>query len=299
MSDNKKYYWLKLKDDFFEDDTIQYIEEQENGIQYAYFYLKLCLKALKTEGRLIRIVGETLIPYDVKSISKLTGVEYDTVRSAMQLFQQIGLVKILESGEIYLAQINEMIGSETDKAVIMRRKRALEKQEKQLIGNNVTTKSNNVTKVLPKCYTEIEIEKEIDKDKELEKEIDIDKENKDDIPFDEIIGYLNQCAGTHYKSNIKQTKSYIQARWSEGFNLLDFQTVIKKKCDEWIGTEYEKYLRPQTLFCSKFENYLNQRVNTKEEDWLDKVIRGEYECTGNSSGYKSITNCISKSNEAN
>lgn len=158
MSETKKYYWLKLKSDFFDDDTIKFIEEQENGIKYSNFYLKLCLKSLKTDGKLIRLVGETLIPYDVNSLSKLTGVDFDTVRSAMQLFENIGLVKVLEGGEIYLSQINELIGSETDKAQIMRRIRA----ERKLIGNNVT-------QMLPEKEIEIEIEKE----KELDKEKDV------------------------------------------------------------------------------------------------------------------------------
>ena len=151
MSESKKYYWLKLKSDFFVDDTIKFIEEHENGIKYSNFYLKLCLKSLKTDGKLIRLVGETLIPYDINSLSKLTGVEFDTVRSAMQLFESIGLIKVLESGEIYLSQIDELIGSETDKAQMMRRLRAERKLD-----------SNNVTQMLPEKEKEIEIEKEID-----------------------------------------------------------------------------------------------------------------------------------------
>ena len=139
----KRYYWLKLKNDFFDDETIRFIEEQENGIKYSNFYLKLCLKSLQTDGRLIRLVGDTLIPYDIKSLANLTMVDVDTVNSAMLLFQKIGLVKVLETGEIYLSQIEEMIGSETDKAQIMRRKRA----EEKLIGNNVT-------EMLPECYLE-------------------------------------------------------------------------------------------------------------------------------------------------
>ena len=96
----KKYYWLKLKEDFFDDDTIQFIEEQENGILYSNFYLKLCLKSLKNDGKLIRLVGNTLIPYDAKSLSKLTRVDIDTVIVAMELFKRIGLIEVLETGEI-------------------------------------------------------------------------------------------------------------------------------------------------------------------------------------------------------
>ena len=155
----KKYYWLKLKNDFFDDDTIQFIEEQENGTAYVNFYLKLCLKSLKTDGTLIRLVGETLIPYDVKSLAKLTNTNVDVVRVAMDLFEKIGLIKILDGGEIYLTQLTEMIGSETEKAQLMRNKRAKEK----LIGNNVT-------QALPNCYTEKEKDKDIEIDKDKEKE---------------------------------------------------------------------------------------------------------------------------------
>lgn len=154
---SKKYYWLKLKNDFFEDDTIQFIEEQENGYKYVNFYLKLCLKSLKSDGTLIRLVGETLIPYDVKSLAKLTNTDVDIVRVAMDLFKKIGLIKVYDSGEIYLTQIKEMIGSETEKAQIMRKTRA-----RKSIGNNVTG-------MLPECYTEIEKDIDIEIEKEKRK----------------------------------------------------------------------------------------------------------------------------------
>lgn len=147
MPENKRFYWLKLQEDFFDDETIRYIEEQENGIKYSNFYLKLCLKSLRTNGKLIRLVGEMLIPYDVKSLASLTGVDVDTVRCAMALFEKIGCVKVLDSGELFISQLSELVGSETDKAKMMRRLRASEK----------------VT-LLPECYPDKEIEKEQDKD---------------------------------------------------------------------------------------------------------------------------------------
>lgn len=70
----KRYYWLKLKDDFFDGDTLRYIEEQENGFIYSNFYLKLCLKSLKSDGILMRLVGTRMIPHDVASLAKLTNV---------------------------------------------------------------------------------------------------------------------------------------------------------------------------------------------------------------------------------
>ncbi len=155
----KKYYWMKLREDFFDDDAIEWLEEQPKGKEYALFYLKLCLKSLKTNGLLIRTVGTILVPYDTKKLADITKTDYDTAIVAMELLKNIGLVEILETGEICLPRMEEMIGSETDKAVLMRKLRA---QKNLIEGNNVTQmlpdsyqhkEGNNVTTALPE-YSE-------------------------------------------------------------------------------------------------------------------------------------------------
>lgn len=77
----------------------------------------------------------------------------------------------------------------------------------------------------------------------------------------EIIQYLNMRTGSKFRDNISATNKHIKARLKEGFTLQDFKTVIDKKCAEWMGTDMQQYLRPQTLFGTKFESYLNQQVN--------------------------------------
>ena len=148
--DNTKFYWLQLKEDFFEDDAIQWLEEQEKGKEYSLFYLKLCLKSLKTNGILIRNVGNLLVPYDAKKLAEITKTDFDTVVVAMQLLEKIGLIKILENGEIYLEQLEQMIGSQSIGA--------FKKQQQRRIGRT------NVHQVSSKCPIEKEIEKEIDID---------------------------------------------------------------------------------------------------------------------------------------
>ena len=81
----------------------------------------------------------------------------------------------------------------------------------------------------------------------------------------EIVDYLNSVCGTKYKPTSAVTKRYIHARIKDGFSVDDFKEVIDKKSSEWLGTEMEKYLRPQTLFCTKFESYLNQPNKKKSE----------------------------------
>ncbi|ARF70382.1 hypothetical protein B7C51_19285 [Paenibacillus larvae subsp. pulvifaciens] len=89
------------------------------------------------------------------------------------------------------------------------------------------------------------------------------EEKNNNIPFSEIVDYLNQKAGTKYRVNTKATQRHISARWKEGYKLDDFKTVIDKKVQEWKGTQMEQYLRPETLFGTKFESYLNQKGVTR------------------------------------
>ncbi|MEN4350681.1 DNA replication protein, putative [Streptococcus pyogenes] len=88
---------------------------------------------------------------------------------------------------------------------------------------------------------------------------------EEDIPYKEIISYLNEKANRNYRPNIQKNKTLIKARWSEGFRLDDFKHVTDNTVKDWSGTKYEKYLRPETLFGSKFEGYLNQAPRTKKE----------------------------------
>lgn len=84
---------------------------------------------------------------------------------------------------------------------------------------------------------------------------------EDNNVFKEIIDYLNLRTSQHYKYNNKNTKEHIKARLKEGFTVDDFKTVIDKMCLEWMNTDMQKYLRPDTLFRpSKFESYLNREV---------------------------------------
>lgn len=167
--DSKRYFWLKLKEDFFDDDAISWLEEQNNGKEYALFYLKLCLKSLKNDGVLIRRVGNILVPYDTKKISEITRTDEDTVIVAMELLKKIGLIELQENGALYMTQLSTMIGSETNGAE--RKRRYREAQKKLPKWDNVPQLSQNCPKHFP-----LELEKELEKEKDKDKEIDTGKE---------------------------------------------------------------------------------------------------------------------------
>ena len=92
-----------------------------------------------------------------------------------------------------------------------------------------------------------------------------DTVNNTNIIISSIISYLNNKLNTNYKSNTKNTVKHIKARLNEGYTEQDFFNVIDKKYDEWYGTEMQQYLVPDTLFGTKFEKYLNQKVHKKHE----------------------------------
>lgn len=82
---------------------------------------------------------------------------------------------------------------------------------------------------------------------------------------DSVIDYLNEKAHTNYR-HADGNRKFISARLKEGFSVDDCKTVIDKKCQDWLGTEYEQYLRPKTLFGNKFEGYLNANVRPRQKD---------------------------------
>lgn len=159
MAETKRFYWLKLDRNFFKRHDIRIVEGMPNGKDYLLFYLKLMVEAVDHEGRLR--FSDT-IPYDVNMLAIITNTNVDIVRSAMELLQQLKMVEILDDQTIFLQETAKLLGSETDKAALMRRKRAADKEKEMAAGNNVTTMLPAVTN----CYTEKE--KEIEKDKEKE-----------------------------------------------------------------------------------------------------------------------------------
>ena len=156
----KKYYWLKMKRDFFKRHDIRIIEEMPNGKDYVLFYLKLLLESIDHCGELR--FSET-IPYNEQMLAVITNTNIDLVRSAMKVFVQLKMVEMLDDETIYMTEVKKMVGSETASAERVRKHRAKLDEKQLLLQSN-----SNVTK----CNTEIEIEKEIDIEIEKERELE-------------------------------------------------------------------------------------------------------------------------------
>lgn len=138
-TENKRFYWIKLRENFFQQETIDWLMEQENGSAYIVLYLKMCLLTANTSGELIRTIGDMTIPYEPKKISQKTGFDIDTVNVALSLFKHLGLIEETQGGIPVMPEVKNMVGSESESAARVRKYR---KKKKALQSNgDVTNKA--------------------------------------------------------------------------------------------------------------------------------------------------------------
>ena len=139
-----KYYWLKLKEDFFQQEAIEWLEEQKNGKEYSLFYLKLCLKSLQNGGTLVRQIGTKTIPYTAKKLGEVTSTSPAIAEQAIELLKDIGLVVEQDDGVLFIPGLTEMVGSESSSREAV--KKRTQRQRKK--GQEVDTQGD---KLSPEC----------------------------------------------------------------------------------------------------------------------------------------------------
>ena len=166
MAEAKKFYWLKLKRDFFKRHDIRIIEEMPNGKDYVLFYLKLLLESIDHEGSLR--FSDT-IPYNEQMLSVVTNTNVDIVRSAMKLFIELGMMSICDDQTIYMAEVDKMIGSAVDNDGANRVRRFREKKKQEALPG-VTGALQDVTESVTEDNER--------KREEIDKDLDIDLENE-------------------------------------------------------------------------------------------------------------------------
>ncbi|EOJ0604960.1 TPA: phage replisome organizer N-terminal domain-containing protein [Enterococcus faecalis] len=258
MSDKqkKRYYWLKLKENFFEEDTIEWLEEQPNGKEYCLIYLKLCLKSLKTDGVLVRNVGSMLIPYDAETLARVTNSTVDTVKVAMDLFKKIGLIQLLDTGEIYINQLNELVGSETEAA-----------KQKRLQRSKV----DNVPKLSSECPENVAQSIELEyRDKSIEKD---NKEEPKKSPCkysDEHLRLAQKLQNNLINDFPSEMKRVNIEKWADTFRLIeerDQQTIAAiDYVLDWLPTNSFWFgnIRSASKLRAQFEKLKFEIKNEKE-----------------------------------
>ena len=165
----KKFYWLKLKRDFFKRHDIRIIEEMPNGKDYVLFYLKLLLESIDHEGSLR---FSDAIPYNEQMLSVVTNTNIDIVKSAMKLFLELNMIDMYDDATIYMNEVANLIGSETNYAVQKRLQRA---------------KTDDIKTISGQCLDNVQESKSKSKKKSIELEVDVDVSGDDNNGNDENV----------------------------------------------------------------------------------------------------------------
>ena len=243
VTENRRYYWLQLKDDFFNSKEMKLMRKLPGGEEITIIYLKMMLASLAEQGKLY---FEGLAEDLAEELSLIIDEDPEAIRLTLMFLTKKKLLTTSDNYQFNLEQVPEMVGSETAST---RRSRKHRETQKLLQCNTTETKGNG----------------DID--------IDIDKGQKPqpDV-YEEIIKYLNEKTGSHFKPTSKSTQRLINGRLSENYTIEDFKYVIDVKTNEWKNnTKMSKYLTPDTLFnASKFEKYRNQQMpkqpNVQKQD---------------------------------
>lgn len=277
MSD-KRFYWIKLKTDFFEQDAIDYLLSQTNGSDYIALYIKLCTMTANTNGQLATQIGEILIPYDAKKIARDTKYfSVDTVVVAMELFKKLGLIYESNDNVLQIANYENMVGSETKWA----EKKRIYREKQKLLGHSNGQEQRQKKDIVRQEYRDKSIEirdKSIDIDKEKDSVFDKQKQTKhkygeyhhvllDDNQYE----HLKELYGDDLEGHIKILDEYLE---TSGKKYKNHSLVIQK----WVHDRYErdKHLSPPKLD-SKF---YAETTNISEDDAKKELERVRREILG-------------------
>lgn len=237
MSDNKKYYYLRLKDNFFDSDELKILESMKDGYLYSNILLKLYLRSLKNDGKLV--VNER-IPYNAEMLASVTGHQVGTIKQALSMFKELGLIEVLENGAIYMLDIQNFIGKGSTEAD---RQRLYDRRISEERKQNKLTQSRNLEEICKKSTPEIEIE--LEKDIEIEKKIHSSakstttKRKRFEKPtLSQITQY---CLERNNNVNAEQFYDYYESNgWKVGKNSMkDWKACVRT----WERNGYDKPIK--------------------------------------------------------
>lgn len=192
MSDNKKYYYLKLKDNFYDSEQMIILQNMQDGYLYSDILMKLYLRSLKTEGKLM---FNNMIPYTPQVLAQVVRHQVGTVEKALQIFRELGLIEVLDNGAIYMLDIQNFIGESSTEGDRKRKYRQRIKDEEteklrlpEATGQMSAQKSGQMSdKRPPEIEIDIEIEKEIDINKKKNKKRKVQTNTEIDKVVNEYI----------------------------------------------------------------------------------------------------------------
>ena len=272
--------WIKLNVDMFDNRKIKHIRKLPAGNEIVLIWVMLLTLAGRCNAGGMIFLTEN-IPYTAKMLADELDFEEATVKLALDALEHLGMISSNYNGFLAVSGWDEHQNIESmDRIREQNRLRKARFDERKRFESkcNVT---GNVT-VTQSNATEEDIEEDIEEDKIYRSTAGMNpgdespekpKKAEGNPAYKEIVDYLNIVCGTGYRASSKATQRLISARLHEGFTVEDFKAVIRTKHAEWANdAKMSKFLRPETLFGTKFESYLNQCAESHGTSILDGVF---------------------------
>ena len=286
--EDKKYYWIKLKTNFFDLPTIDWIMSQNNGCEYIVLYQMLCLKTANTDGKLVSQIGEMLIPYDIEKIVRDTKYfSTDTVRVALDLFKNLGLIYVSDDNTMTISNYDEMVGCESQWA---EKKRLYRQKQKQIEGQIEGQQQGQIEDNVRQEYRDKRLEY---RDKSIEyRDKSLNKEKEEKEKRETYVSILDSYTSNEtLKSSLND---FIEMRKKmKGFTTRAFKLALNK-LDELSNDDEEKIKIVNQSVMNSWKSFyeLKEETNkypswykdgTKEETKEDKIknLEAAYKATVN------------------
>lgn len=269
MSDNKSYYYIKIKDNFFESDEMILLESMQDGYLYSNILLKLYLRSLKNDGKLM--VNE-VIPYNAQMLANIVRHQVGTVERAMKVFEQLNLVEILDNGAIYMMNIQNLIGKSSTEADRKREYRQKIDTEKKKLEKGLDSEMGQMSRQVSDKYPpELELEIELEKDNIVSKDTIRSTDVQRTI---ETWNHLGISQVTKLNPNTKRykmlkarIKEYGIEKVIEAIEGIDHSSFLKGQNNRaWVIT-FDWFVMPNNFIKVLDGNYLDRgtATPTKEE----------------------------------
>lgn len=244
--------WIKIKTDMFDNEKIKLIERMPEGDMILIIWIKLLTYAGKANYNGYIMLSEN-IPMNIEEMAIIFNRPLEKVRYAIQILQRYKMLEVNEQEVVLISNWEKhqnIDGLQRVRALNAKRNKEYRERKKQLALE--MPNENSDADVTSRDATDI--------DKDIDKEYILSGNKPDSIPYKEIIDYLNQKANKKFKHTSQKTQTLIKARFKEKFTLDDFKQVIDIKTAQWLADpKMSVYLRPETLFGTKFEGYLNEQ----------------------------------------
>ena len=266
--EDKKYYWIKLKTNFFDLPTIDWIMSQNNGCEYIVLYQMLCLKTANTDGKLVSQIGEMLIPYDIEKIARDTKYfSNDTIRVALELFKSLGLIYVSDDNTMTISNYDEMVGCESQWA---EKKRLYRQKQKQIEGQLQGQIEDNVRQEYRDKRLEI-------RDKSIEyRDKSVDKEKEEKEKRETYVSILDSyTSNDSLKSSLND---FIEMRKKmKGFTTRAFKLALNK-LDELSNDDNEKIKIVNQSVMNSWKSFYELKDETnKYPSWYKEGTQEETE----------------------